>query len=72
MVTDTALALLRDGSRIPLSEPLDEARRLFRDDQYDADVIGIEMDSGEPGHANPATSEATMDVRKSQIAERDA
>lgn len=73
MVTDTALAILRTGERIPLSEPLDEARRLFRDDQYDADVIGIEMDSGEAGDAQtPATSEATMDVRKSQIAERDA
>ena len=42
MVTDTAIALLRTGERIPLSDPLDEARRLFRDDQYDADVIGIE------------------------------
>lgn len=44
-MTDTAaLALLQDGTRIPLSDPLDEARRLFRDDQYDADVIGIETE----------------------------
>ena len=44
-MTDTAaLAILTDGSRIPLSEPLDEARRLFRDQQYDSDVIGIEAE----------------------------
>ena len=42
-MTDTAaLAILRTGERIPLSDPLDEARRLFRDQQYDSDVIGIE------------------------------
>ena len=44
MVTGPAVALLQDGTRIPLSDPLDEARRLFRDDQYDADVIGIEAE----------------------------
>ena len=59
-MTDTAVALLRTGESIPLSDPLDEARRLFRDDQYDADVIGIELDSGEPGHANPAPIERTQ------------
>lgn len=42
MVTDTAVALLRDGSRIPLSDPLDEARRHWRDGEYDSDVVGIE------------------------------
>lgn len=43
-MTDTAIALLHTGERIPLSEPLDEARRLFRDQQYDSDVIGIEAE----------------------------
>lgn len=38
----TALALLRDGSRIPLSEPVKRALELFADRQYDTDVIGIE------------------------------
>ena len=60
-MTDTAaLAILTDGSRIPLSDPLDEARRHWRDGEYDSDVIGIEMDSGEPGHANPAPIERTQ------------
>ena len=49
-MTDTAaLAILTDGSRIPLSDPLDEARRHWRDGEYDSDVVGIEMDSGETG-----------------------
>jgi hypothetical protein len=44
VVTDPAIALLRDGSRIPLSDPLDEARRHWRDGEYDSDVIGIEAE----------------------------
>ena len=43
-MSDTAVALLRTGERIPLSDPLDEARRLFRDQQYDADVVAIEAE----------------------------
>lgn len=38
----TALARLQTGERVPLTEPLDEARRHWRDGEYDSDVIGIE------------------------------
>ena len=63
-MTDTAaLAILTDGSRIPLSEPLDEARRLFRDQQYDADVIGIEQ-SGEATDAPTVAPDKHADSRK--------
>ena len=58
-MTDTAVARLRTGERIPLSEPLDEARRLLRDQQYDSDVIGIEMDSGEAGGVQTPAMETT-------------
>lgn len=46
MVSDTAIALLSTGERIPLSDPLDEARRHWRDGEYDTDVIGIEHSGG--------------------------
>lgn len=39
-----AIALLRDGTRVVLSDPLDEARRHWRDGEYDTDVIGIEAE----------------------------
>jgi len=42
-MTDPAIAILQDGTRIPLSDPLDEARRHWRDGEYDTDVIGIEL-----------------------------
>ena len=38
-----AVALLRDGTRVVLSDPLDEARRHWRDGEYDTDVVAIEL-----------------------------
>ena len=62
MVTDTAVALLRTGERIPLSDPLDEARRHWRDGEYDTDVIGIE-------HSGEATDAQTVAPNGTQTAE---
>lgn len=59
MVTDPAVALLRDGSRIPLSDPLDEARRHWRDGEYDSDVIGIE-------HSGEATDAQTVAIEQQE------
>jgi len=46
MTPAPAIAVMRDGSRIPLSDPLDEARRHWRDGEYDADVVAIELSEG--------------------------
>ena len=43
-MTDTAVALLRTGERIPLSESVKRALELFADRQYDADVVAIEAE----------------------------
>lgn len=47
-----AVALLRDGTRVVLSDPLDEARRHWRDGEYDTDVVAIEQEG--PAPAMPA------------------
>lgn len=43
-----AIALLRDGTRVVLSDPLDEARRHWRDGEYDTDVVAIEQEGPAP------------------------
>lgn len=42
MTSTPAIALLRDGTRIPLSDPWEDARRHWRDGEYDSDVVAIE------------------------------
>ena len=48
-------------------ETVQEQRRAYRDalatlrdGGFDGDVVGIELDSGGPGHATPATTERTQ------------
>lgn len=46
-----AIAVLTTGERVPLTDSWDEARRLWKDQQYDAEVIGIELDTAGSGEA---------------------